>query len=153
MSVLHGLASCAGSWRGTNTLHDPAAGRPDSSPSDLIVTPVLGGKFVRIDYTWAHQGERQEGSLLLGFDPKAGEVSGHWIDSWHMGRKIMTCRGPTPVGGTISVEGSYAAPPGPDWGWRIEITPENGQKIRIAHFNVDPDGTEQAAVEAVYSRG
>ncbi len=152
MSVLHGLLSCAGAWRGRNTLHDPNSARPDESPSELTVTPVLGGKFVRLDYTWAQQGEPQEGSLLLGFDPKAGQVSGHWIDTWHMGRKVMACLGPTPIGGTISVKGSYAAPPGPDWGWRIEITPEDGKTIRIAHFNVDPDDKEEPAVEAVYSR-
>ncbi|MGC8640332.1 MAG: DUF1579 family protein [Isosphaeraceae bacterium] len=152
MSVLHGLLSCAGAWRGTNTLHDPNSGRPDESPSELTVTPVLGGKFIRLDYTWAHQGEPQEGSLLLGFDPKIGEVSGHWIDTWHMGRKIMACKGPTPIGGTISVEGSYSVPPGPDWGWRIEITPQDGQSIRVAHFNVDPDEKEEPAVEATYAR-
>jgi hypothetical protein len=152
MSVLHGLTACAGAWRGKNTLHDSNAGRPDESTSELSVTPVLGGKFMRLDYTWAHQGEPQEGSLLLGFDPKAGLVSGYWIDTWHMGRKVMACQGSTPEGGTISVQGSYAAPPGSDWGWRIEITPENGQTIRIAHFNVDPDGNEEPTVEASYSR-
>ena len=152
MSVLHGLVSRTGVWRGTNTLHDSNSGRPDESPSALVVVPMLGGKFVRLDYTWAHQGEPQEGSLLLGFDPKTGEVAGHWIDTWHMGRKVMVCRGPTPIGGTISIEGSYAAPLGPDWGWRIEITPEDGKAIRIAHFNLDPDGKEEPAVEAVYQR-
>jgi hypothetical protein len=152
MSVLHALAACAGAWQGRNTLHDPSSGKPDESPSDLMVTPMLGRRFVRLDYTWAHQGEPQEGSLLLGFDPKAGEVSGHWIDTWHMGRKVLACSGSIPVGGTISVQGSYAAPPGPDWGWRIEITAENGETIRIAHFNVEPDGNEEPAVEAVYSR-
>jgi hypothetical protein len=142
MSVLHGLAACAGAWRGTNTLHDPSAGKPEESPSDLTVTPVLGGKFIRLDYTWAYQGEAQEGSLLLGFDAKADEVSGHWIDTWHMGKTAMACLGSTPVGGTLSVQGSYAAPPGPNWGWRIEITPDDGRTLRIVHFNIDPDGKE-----------
>jgi hypothetical protein len=48
--------------------------------------------------------------------------------------------------------GTFAAPLGPDWGWRIEITPENGQSIRIAHCNIDPDAKEEPAVEGVYSR-
>jgi len=152
MSVLDGLAACAGAWRGRNTLHDPSAGKPEESPSDLTVTPVLGGTFIRLDYTWAYHGQPQEGSLLMGFDAKDGLVSWHWIDTWHMGRKVMACHGSTPVGAKLSVQGSYAAPPGPDWGWRFEITPENGKTIRIAHFNIDPDGKEEPAVEGVYSR-
>jgi Protein of unknown function (DUF1579) len=114
MSILQRLAACAGAWRGTNTLHDPTAGKPEESPSDLTVTPVLGGTFIRLDYTGAYQGQAQEGSLLLGFDAKAGEVSGKWIDTWHMGRKVMACLGSLPLGGTLSVQGSYAAPSGPD---------------------------------------
>ncbi len=50
MSVLDGLAACAGAWRGTSILHDPIAGKPEESPSDLTVTPVLGGTFIRLDY-------------------------------------------------------------------------------------------------------
>ena len=81
---LEALTTRAGSWRGTNTLQDPNTGRPEESPSTLNVTPVLGGRFVRLDYTWGYQGQPQEGSLPVGFDPKTGEVSGHWIDNWHI---------------------------------------------------------------------
>lgn len=151
MDSLEGLASCAGSWRGTNTLQDPHTGKPEESPSTLAVTPVLGGTFVRFDYTWGYQGKPQEGSLLVGFDPKTGAVSGHWIDTWHMGRAALNCLGASSADGTIAVRGSYAAPPGPDWGWRIEIA-TGGEALRITHTNLSPDGTEDLAVESVYSR-
>jgi len=144
------LAAGAGSWRGTNTLQDPNTGLPEESPSTVTVMPVLGGRFVRLDYTWAYQGKPQEGSLLVGFDPEPGEVSGHWIDTWHMGRKALACTGAKPAGGTIAVRGSYAAPIGPDWGWRIEITPSD-DTLRIVHTNIFPDGNESLAVEGVYS--
>ena len=52
--------------------------------------------------------------------------------------------------GTITVRGSYAAPPGPDWGWRIETTPR-ADALRITHTNIDADGKDLAA-EGVYSR-
>ena len=150
MNPVDALAAVAGNWRGTNTLQDPNTGKPEESPSTVTVTPVLGGRFVRLDYTWGYQGKPQEGSLLVGFDPKSGEVSGHWIDTWHMGREVLACAG-TAADGTIAVRGSYAAPPGPDWGWRIEITP-GADALRITHTNIDADGTEDLAVEGVYSR-
>jgi hypothetical protein len=151
VNPVEALTAVAGNWRGTNTLQDPSTGKPEESPSTVTVTPVLGGRFVRVDYTWGYQGKPQEGSLLVGFDPKSGEASGHWIDSWHMGRKGMACLGSSPTDRTIAVRGSYAAPPGPDWGWRIEITPE-AEALRIRHTNIFPDGKEELAAEGVYSR-
>jgi len=115
MNALERLTACAGSWRGTNTLQDPNTGKPEESPSTVAVTPVLAGRFIRLDYTWGHQGKPQEGSLLVGFDPKIGEVSGHSIDTWHMGWIVMNCLGPSPVEGNLAIGGPYAAPPGPDW--------------------------------------
>ena len=125
-------------------------GKPEESPSTVTVTPILDGRFVRLDDTWGCQGKPQEGSLLVGFDPKSGEISGHWIDTWHMGRAVLASKG-TGAEGPIAVRGSYAAPPGPDWGWRIEITPE-AEALRIRHTNIFPDGKEELAAEGVYSR-
>src|SRR5262245_38127817 len=151
MNELDGLLVTAGRWHGSNTLQDPTTGHPEASPSTATITPVLGGRFVRLDYTWAYQGKPQEGSVVLGFEPKSGEISGHWIDSWHMGRKAMICLGTSSPGTTISIRGIYAAPPGPDWGWRIEILP-GADALRITHKNIDPDGKEELAAEGVYTR-
>lgn len=151
MNPVATLAALAGRWRGTNTLHDPGTGRPEESPSELVLTPAIGVRFVRLDYTWVHRGSPQEGSLLIGFDPEAGEASGHWVDSWHMGPKALACRGAAPVDGVISLHGSWAAPPGPDWGWRIDLAPE-GDGLRITHTVIDAEGTEDRAVEAHYRR-
>ena len=151
MNAIERVAALAGNWQGTNTLQDPDTGKPEESPSRLTVTPVLGGRFVRVDYTWGYQGQPQEGSLLVGFDPEAAEVTGYWIDTWHMGRKAMTCVGPVPDDRLISFKGSYAVPPNPDWGWRIEILPV-GEGLRIRHTNIDPEGKEDLAAEGVYSR-
>src|SRR3954464_6770133 len=105
MNPIDALTAAAGQWLGTNTLQDPNTGKPEESPSTVTVTPVLGGRFVRLDYTWGYQGNPQEGSLLVGFDPKTAEVSGHWIDTWHMGRKGMDLLGTGH--GTIAIKGSY----------------------------------------------
>lgn len=144
MDPIEALTSVKRAWSGTNTLQDPITGKPEESSSTVAITPVLAGRFVRLDYTWAYQGAPQEGSILIGFD--AGEVSAHWIDAWHMGRKVMACAG-TAADGVITVRGSFAAPPGPDWGWRIAITTS---PLRITHTNIHPDGEEDLAAEGVY---
>lgn len=152
MSALDGIAACAGEWRGSNRLHDPNTGGPDDTPSTLTVRPVLGGRFVRLDYTWSYQGKPQEGSLLLGHQPKAGTLTGHWIDSWHNGDKVMSCESPWSEDGELAVTGSFAAPPGPDWGWRIVVHPEAGERLRVVHVVISPEGEESPAVEADYTR-
>lgn len=117
----------------------------------MTITPVLGGRFVRFDYTWAYRDAPQEGSFLIGHDAGAGEATAHWIDTWHMNDKVMACRGPAEPGAALSLRGSYACPPGPDWGWRTVIT--LGDRIlRIVMYNVTPEGQEALAVEAEYGR-
>lgn len=151
MSALDGLRACAGRWRGENQLQDPHTNAPQVSPSTMTITPILADSFVRIDYTWRYEDDPQEGSMLVGYRPEAGVVTTHWIDTWHMGAKVMACRGEADSGGEISVRGSYAAPPGPDWGWRIVITPDAGEVLRMVMFNVSPDGKEELAVESYYT--
>lgn len=152
MSALDGLLACGGSWRGTNRLQDPHTNLPEDSSSMATVAPVLAGRFVRIDYTWSYQGKPQEGSLLIGYEAKTSTVTAYWIDTWHMSDKVMVCPGIASEKGELTVLGSYAAPPGPDWGWRISITPDNGKGFRIVMFNIEPGGREYFAVESHYTR-
>lgn len=152
MSAVEMLKPYAGEWQGTSTLQDPHSNTPAPSPSTATLTPVLDGRFMRLDYTWAYGGQSQAGSLLIGYEADTGTATGHWIDTWHMGDKVMVCRGTSRDSGEISILGSYAAPPGPDWGWRITITPGEDEALRVVMFNVAPDGQEYLAVEANYTR-
>jgi hypothetical protein len=117
----------------------------------LTITPLLGGRFVRIDYDWAYRGTPQQGSLLIGYEADADAVTAHWVDTWHMGDKVMACRGSAEADGGLSVRGSYAAPPGPAWGWRIVLVPD-GQRLRLVMFNITPLDQEALAVAANYVR-
>ena len=147
------FASCAGTWHGTNRLWDPHTQKPDDTPSRMSLTPILGGRFVRIDYSWSYHGEPQEGSYLLGGDAKDATVTLHWIDTWHMATKGMVCQGPAGDAHGVDVRGSYAAPPGPDWGWRITLQLDSGnQTLQGRMYNVEPAGREAPAVEATYTR-
>ncbi len=148
MPVLDDLIACAGDWRGTNTLQDPNTGKPEDSAATAAVIPLLGVRFVRLDYTWGYQGKPQAGSFLIGFEEQADTVTAYWIDSWHNGDRVMECRGPRPGGSSLEVRGTYAAPPGPDWGWRTEVSPGGRSRLHIAMFNVWPDGErEELAME------
>lgn len=153
MSGLDGLAACAGQWQGTSTLQDPHGGGADESASTATVTPMIAGRFVRIDYTWSYGGNAQEGALIVGLHRKSGVATAYWMDSFHNGEKVMVCTGSAPADdGTLTVRGSYPAPTGPDWGWRIDITPGD-DALRIVHHNVWPEGKEELAVDSSYRRG
>ncbi|HYW09218.1 MAG TPA: DUF1579 family protein [Longimicrobium sp.] len=149
MSAFDDLIACAGRWTGTNALHYPPNEAPDVTASTLEVTPVVRGRFARVDYTWSYQGAPHEGTFVIGFDAKAGTANSYWVDSWHMAPGGLTSAGVD--GGALVVLGSYPAPPGPDWGWRIAIEPRPGSSLRIAMTNISPEGEEYPAVEATYS--
>ena len=140
MSALEKLAECAGGWTGTNRLSDPSMNVSDDSPSTAALTPLLGGKFIRLDYTWAYEGAAQEGSLLIGYESAPAIVTAHWVDTWHMGEAVMSCKGTAEEDGSVVVLGSYAAPPGPDWGWRIVLQPVDGRTLRLVMYNHSPWG-------------
>ena len=152
MRGLDRLAGCAGCWQGSSRLHDPHTGRPEDTASTAVLSPLLGGRFIRLDYTWSYQGTGQEGSILIGHQSDRGRATAHWIDSWHMANGVMACEGAVEPDGTVAVHGSYAAPPGPDWGWRIAIRPGDGSALQVVMHNVTPDGQEALAVEATYAR-
>jgi len=153
MSFLQTLAAAAGTWQGTNRLHNPETGQHDDSPSTLTVTPVLDGRFVRLDYTWLFQGAPQSGVMLVGHENEANIDTAYWIDSWHNGDKGMLCRGPATDDDSATLKGSFAAPPGPDWGWDIVLTPVPGQSFTIVMHVYSPEGEQGPAVEASYMPG
>jgi hypothetical protein len=75
-----------------------------------------------------------------------------WVDSWHTGGKLMEFRREEGREGCLSALGSYPAPPGPDWGWRIVLGPESEEGLQILMYNIAPDGNEALAVDARYTR-
>jgi hypothetical protein len=152
MTPAEKLARLAGRWTGTSRLWLSPAEEARESASTATIAPTAQGHFLTIAYTWATDGEPQDGLLLLATTMPAEAVSAVWIDSWHMGRELMRCHGQIDPSGVASVKGSYAAPPGPDWGWRIVVEPDGGETLRLVMYNVTPGGEEMLAVEGVYRR-
>ncbi len=151
MSIPSTWAALTGRWRGEYRLW-----LTPTEPvriSDTEADPILAarGKILEFRYVWADGGEPQAGALWIEIDEGSGAAAAAWIDSWHMSDRLMICRGAHQAGGAIRVSGRYAAPPGPDWGWRTTLRPE-GETLRLQMDNLSPSGEEALAVLARYRR-
>jgi hypothetical protein len=153
MDPLEIFSAYTGKWQGTNRLQNPNTNAAEDSQSKFALTPILLGKFIRADYMWDSLGKPQEGSMLIGYNKETDETTLHWIDTWHNGNSVMVCRGKTDQNGNISVFGTFPAPPDPDRGWTIKITPQR-DSINIVMHCVPPEGKGDAffACEANYNR-
>lgn len=142
-----------GSWVGNKRVWVEPEAPVRESESTAVVTLVAQGKFLEIRYTWSEGGRSQDGLLLARLEEPAGAIDAGWIDSWHQSQEIMRCRGEVSPEGVLSVSGHYAAPPGPDWGWRIELIPAAPGGWELKMFNITPEGQEALGVQASFTRG
>jgi hypothetical protein len=143
------MAALVGSWAGPSDLWlepDDDAERSDGTANGHA---VLGGSFVRFDYSWAFRGKPQEGSMLIGYEPKAKRYTITLIDSWHLSSASMRQVGMTDE--AIDVFGEYEVEGHPNWGWRTRIDIKD-ESVTVRMWNVSPEGNEDRAVEAVYRR-
>lgn len=149
MAIPSILTNLTGRWQGSNRLWLSPSEPVRESVATAVCQTVAQGKFFELHYTWADEGQPQAGVLLLGQSQQ--ELSAAWVDSWHMQDIMMSCSG-SAAEAAVSVKGRYAAPPGPDWGWRITVQPDSAEQFRLIMHNITPDGEEMMAVEAVFSR-
>jgi len=150
MSVPASLLQKVGYWVGRNRLWLSPNEPVRESETTAFVASIAQGKFITLQYTWTYEDQPQDGFLVIGQEGRSNLVKAVWIDSWHMGNQSMQCQGSLDPQGSLSVLGSYAAPPGPDWGWRIIIDPGEDNTLRIVMMNISPEGKEELAVEANY---
>ncbi|RJP41613.1 MAG: DUF1579 domain-containing protein [Phycisphaerales bacterium] len=152
MNAVADLTDLVGEWAGPNRLWLTPDSPVRESQTTASVSMAAEGRFCVVRYTWAEAGKPQEGLLVVGRPAPRDDVDAVWVDSWHMGDKFLLCRSEPPDGAIVSLRGSYAAPPGPDWGWRIVLKREVADAFRMLMYNVTPDGEEALAVEASYTR-
>lgn len=152
MSINEDLAKYVGTWRGTNRLHVTWMPEPlKESESKLEVSLKANRQFVSFEYTWAYEGEPQEGLIVLGCDPKSDAIQTVWTDSWHSSHTFMLSDGAVADDGSITVKGHYKVKDHPDWGWRTDIIPGDAS-LRVVMYNVSPEGDEEIAVETDFTR-
>ena len=147
MSAFEKLLASAGVWQGLNRVQTSTADPIEESVSRVIVTPVLRDTFVRLDQTWDWKGDPQSGSLLIGYDPKSGAANGHWIDTWHNGRRVMPLSGKFDGDGRLVLDGHFPVAGSPDWGWRIEIR-ISADRLHIDMACLHPNGEADGGVWA-----
>lgn len=152
MSVPSRLSSAAGRWSGENRLWFSPEDAPFVSEASADVQPEADGRMLALRYRWSHEGKPISGILLLGDDVKAGRCDAAWADAFHNSHRLMPLSGPASGDGAANVRGSYPAPPGPDWGWRIVLDQPSADALRLTMYNITPDGTEALAVEASFGR-
>jgi hypothetical protein len=152
MSVPSRLKGATGSYIGEYRLWFEPGTEPMVSETIADLSIVAEKRFFVMRYDWWHEEKRRDGLIVLGDDVKANRCDASWIDSFHNGHRIMLCTGPSVGDGEVTVLGSYAAPPGPDWGWRTAFDRPDDDTFVMRQYNITPDGAEALAVEATYRR-
>jgi hypothetical protein len=84
------LKGMAGTWK-TTTKSWMAPGEPEVSEGTSEVTAILGGRYVKEEFSSTFGGQPFHGMGLTGYDLMKKQYVGTWIDS--MGTSIMTSRG------------------------------------------------------------
>jgi hypothetical protein len=141
-----------GRWSGTNQLwFTPDQKDAFESEATAEITTAAQGRFITITYAWSHEGQPHGGVLVCYGEEKEGPARTAWFDSFHTGGELMLFE-QTMRDGAISLSGSYPAPEGPDWGWRIQIEPVEADSFTLRMFNIPPEYGEIPAVLVHYRR-
>lgn len=149
MALPESLIAAAGQWSGDSKLHQSWE-REESqqvleSASTLHIDLDRNRAFATLTYTWNYKGTEHEGVWIIAVDEK-GKGTGGWTDSWHMNGTVMFVHGEG-----LNMKGEYEVPDHPNWGWRISLEPGK-DALALKMWNISPDGDEEWAVEANYTK-
>jgi len=152
MAIPHELTPLLGRWQGRSKLWLSPKEPAWESDSSAEVSISVQGQFLQVNFTWYVEDEAQSGLILVRWTKKEESLKAVWFDSWHMREDFMVCHGKLTPEDSALVEGTYAAPPGPDWGWRIEMIPIDEKTFILRMHNIPPGGEAELAVETIYQR-
>jgi hypothetical protein len=137
---------CSTAWAGESKLWLDSTQPPVTSEVTARIALVANGNAASITYTWYFEDVTQAGILLVGVH-EDGSVEASLLDSFHTSDGFMVSKGNVLEGQKLDVLASYAAPPGPDWGWRTEIEKLSDAAWRVRMFNITPSGDEAFGFE------
>jgi hypothetical protein len=152
MTGARAFGEMLGSWSGITQLWLSPGEASQGSDTTATVALIARDTALSIAYTWAFNGAPHEVLILLVPEQSGQRVSAAWLDSWHLEHQMMHCTGTIEATGSVRIQGTYPAPPGPDWGGRIEIAPPRDGRLRWTMVNITPKGEEQLAVKAEFTR-
>jgi hypothetical protein len=139
------LASWAGHYVGTTRTFLKPGKPPEESEDTLYIEPMLGGRFVRMQWYGSANGKARQGELVFGFHIDAGEHELSWVDTFHTGSAILKFEGKPLDDGSANVRGTYAA--GSErWGFGFRFL-KRGDTLEMRAINVSPAGEEYRAIE------
>lgn len=146
------LGAFAGDWIGRNQLWFEPGTPAHECDTTASVVSVARESCVAIRYEWEEAGAIEEGLLVVRNAPEISDEDMVWVDSFHTGGKFMRFRGEADDAGRVVALGSYPAPGGPDWGWRIVLDSSGTDHLHLLMYNITPDGTTYPAVETRLNR-
>jgi hypothetical protein len=146
------LGEFAGDWFGRNSLWMEPGTPVHECATTASVSREARGVCTAIRYAWEFDRQPQEGLLLVLDAAEPGPDDVVWVDSFHTAGRFMRLNGEPDEQGRIAALGSYAAPTGPDWGWRIVIGSDGPEELHLLMYNIVPDEAVYPAVEARYRR-
>ncbi len=152
MSIPARLTRADGDWAGPSLLSFGPDHPTMSSDSTATVATVANGTGLELRYEWSFDGKPQQGVMFIADDRGSGRCDIAWMDSFHYTNRIMLLTGGYAGDGEVNVRGSYPAPEGPDWGWRMTLEMPTPESLVLRMFNITPDGQEAWADEATYRR-
>lgn len=145
------LRNLAGEWTGRSTLFMSwMPPEQNSETCDSTMRVVDRGSYAEIEYLWSKDGP-QHGEILVSGSEDSGRVEMGWVDTWHQSAAVMHLAGDGMTGERVTATGSYEAPGYGVWGWRIEFSAD-GDALEFRMTNITPDGQDDPAVHAVYTR-
>lgn len=140
------LRDLVGTWSGQNALWFEPGTPAFESDATARIELTAGGRYLVMDYTWSHEGKEHQGHLVLRLAEAMSAVDAIWVDSFHQSGAFLLMAGVRSTASSHSARGSYPAPTGPDWGWRVSLDAESPERCVMRMFNITPDGEEADAV-------
>lgn len=140
------LKSLEGSWAGLSRLN--LMGTVTEEPSTLVVE--IHGKVAVVEYSWHYESEEQKGAMVIAGSDQ--EVTVGWADSWHQSDAVMPLKGPATGERSFHATGNYTMAEYSDWSWRLGIESAEDGTLILRMTNIEPNKTEEWAVEGIYRR-